>query len=511
MEQPSNVTRTQSHRRRPSLQLPPAASPRAIPLPSPRAIPTTSPRPIPITSPRAVPLPVPQRHGSFVGSYGSMTDFTSMSPRALRRRSMSGSFSGSTSLGNSFVLGPSVTDELDSWLDATTEDVLKEADVETPHVTGDTGLEKATELLLSSDANCLLVETGGGYGLFDYSDLNTVLLLVLISASQDVTDDVFDDRSRELVNYFKRGIRFGIGAVCDISQKNPCHSFPPHTPLRRLLPLFASGIHRVVITGETPQILTALALLAHLTRKPPPIFRMPLGEVDLPLHQLVSLPQTATVLDAMQVMSLNGLGAIGVTNGEPDREGELDSLVGVVTATDCAKAVVPSEGKQALEMGLSDMCKGVLSKYPGGDLGEERVPVHTITPATTVLHAASLILATSSVRVFMRTPPAASPPLSPVSSLERFSPPLSPTLEGAAVGLPTPPPTVLSSQYVISVLDILACLARSSPGKLSPFEPTLGSESWDMLPDSVSRRRRRASSSITGFATWRWAGDLPPF
>jgi CBS domain-containing protein len=303
-----------------------------------------------------------------------MTDFTSLSPRQRRRGSMSGSFSGSASLGNSFILGPAVTDEMDSWLDVTAEEVLKTAETETPRVTGDTGLEKATEILIKSEASCLLVETGGGFGLFDFSDLNTVLLLVLVSASQDVTEDVFDERSRELINYFKRGIRFGIGAVCDISQKNPSHSFPPSTPLRRLLPLFASGIHRVVISGETPQILTSTALLAHLTRKPPPIFRMPLSEVDLPLHQLVSLPQTATVLDAMQVLSLNGLSALGVTTGDPDREGELSSLVGVVTTSDCARVVVPSEGKLALEMSLADMCKGVLSEYPGGDLGEERVP-----------------------------------------------------------------------------------------------------------------------------------------
>lgn len=150
-----------------------------------------------------------------------------------------------------------------------------------------------------------------------------------------------------------------------------------------MLPLFASGIHRVVISGETPHILTASVLLAHLTRKPPPLFRMPLSEVDLPLHQLVSLPQTATVLDAMQVMSLDGLSALGVTTGDPDREGELSSLVGVVTTNDCAKVVVPSEGKLALEMGLADMCKGVLSEYPGGDLGEERVPgkLHALSPS----------------------------------------------------------------------------------------------------------------------------------
>lgn len=51
-----------------------------------------------------------------------------------------------------------------------------------------------------------------------FSDLNTVLLLVLLSASQDIEMEVFDERSRELISYFKRGIRFGIGAVCGMSE-----------------------------------------------------------------------------------------------------------------------------------------------------------------------------------------------------------------------------------------------------------------------------------------------------
>jgi hypothetical protein len=102
-----------------------------------------------------------------------MTDFTSLSPRQRRRGSMSGSFSGSASLGNSFILGPAVTDEMDSWLDVTAEEVLKTAETETPRVTGDTGLEKATEILIKSEASCLLVETGGGFGLFDVRETLT--------------------------------------------------------------------------------------------------------------------------------------------------------------------------------------------------------------------------------------------------------------------------------------------------------------------------------------------------
>lgn len=173
----------------------------------------------------------------------------------------------------------------------------------------------------------------------------------------------------ELIIWFNPSLS---NLVSDISQKNPCTPFPPDTTLRRLLPLFASGVHRVVITSDPPRVLEASALLAYLTRKPPPLFRLCFSEVDLPLHPLVSLPSSASILDAMQVMSLNGLSALGVVTGNP--EGELSSLIGVVTVADCSKLVVPSEGKQVLGMGLGDMCKNVLVDHHGRERGEERVP-----------------------------------------------------------------------------------------------------------------------------------------
>jgi len=145
--------------------------------------------------------------------------------------------------------------------------------------------------------------------------------------------------------------------------------------LGRLLPRFASGVHRVIIKTQPPRILEAATLLTHLTKLPPPLFRLCLSEIDLPLHRFVSLSMNASVLDAMQIMSLNGLSALGVVTGEPEREGEQSSLVGVVTVTDCSKLVVPSEGKQALGMGLGDMCKNVMAAQDSGrERGEERVP-----------------------------------------------------------------------------------------------------------------------------------------
>lgn len=73
-----------------------------------------------------------------------MSDFTSFSPRLWSNRE-SGSFRGSVSLSNSFVLGPPVTDGSDetAWLDVTASEVTKER---AKMVSGDTNLEQATEV-----------------------------------------------------------------------------------------------------------------------------------------------------------------------------------------------------------------------------------------------------------------------------------------------------------------------------------------------------------------------------
>ena len=171
-------------------------------------------------------------------------------------------------------------------------------------------------------------------------------------------------------------------------------------------------------------------LLEHLISLPadliPPVFHLAVTSpsVDLPLHPLISLPGTASVLDAMQVMSAQGMSALGVLSGSGNAGGRssrgssgsssgsgqmqlsqpsqsdlssspllmpkfspglevtglrLDSLasdlISVVTAQDCTVLVVPSEGKQVLGMGLEQMVKGLQIVEPAGKTrGEERMP-----------------------------------------------------------------------------------------------------------------------------------------
>jgi len=388
----------------------------------------------------------------------------------------------------------------------------------------------------------------------------------------------------------------------DLSQKNPYHSLPLSAPVRSLLPLFASGCHRIALTSnDTPRILTSALLLEHLISLSPSLIptalKSRIANSKLPLHALVSLPGSASVLDAMQVMSTEGLSALGVLSGTGrvrressgssssqsgsnygaltaspmliplgspavnmdvsplDSAGGSGELVSIVTARECASLVVPSEGKQILGMGLEQMVKALQVVEEGGtNRGEERVPgekthhpplteVNMVTQSTTLLHAGHLILATSTSRVFLRSTNdvATSPPVSPVPSLSMSasSPPVSPSIASLSLNdyptnsqnrnLPRPPPVQLSPHYVISILDILSCLAKSVSNKLAPLnQPTdglmilpNGSEAdsqrnhvWDLDPAGMGKRRRASSFADPGqegglgFGTWRWAGRV---
>ena len=226
--------------------------------------------------------------------------------------------------------------------------------------------------------------------------------------------------------------------IVDISEKDPYHAFPAETPLRTLLPLFASGLHRIAVTSidSVPQILTDASLLEYLISLPsnlvPHSFSLAVTSpsLNLPLHPFLSLSGNASVLDAMQVMSTLGLSALGVlsgpgsnasSHGHRESSGSnsssnsgsvmpstlsppnpltsspllipslspgldvtaspLDSVVSAgelmsfVTARDCTTLVVPSEGKQVLGMVLQQMIKGIqVVEHAGKTRGEEKMP-----------------------------------------------------------------------------------------------------------------------------------------
>ncbi|WWD15935.1 hypothetical protein CI109_100359 [Kwoniella shandongensis] len=472
----SSLSTQSTHHRRPSLTLSPGTLPN-------------------IGTPHSNPVPVPARHGSLSSRsprVGPATlDSLSTSPSFRRHSKGTGSFSsgsmtGSLFLNPTFLPSPvsvrrsrSITNErprpeidIDDgrWLGTLARQILAmDQYAEAKVVAGDMRVEQAAK----------------------YADLNTFVLLVL-EASTSPQDDatpsnkVTSKRLEDAVQRLRSGEGISVGAMCT------------DAPVSSFLRLFGSGVHRIAVTGfDSPCILTHATLLHHLLSLPsdrvPAAFMLQVtaGSLGLPLRPLISLPGTASVLDAMQVMSVHGRRALGVLAGQSSHSRRFrrssssgsdvpspqatspmlspvdapDELVSIVRSRECAALVIPSEGKQVLAMSLEEMVKNLQVREEGGrDRGEERMP------------------ATSSSRVFIRSPAAISPPISPSTSASSTS--ISELYLGSQTsGLPAPVQTQLSPHGVLSIVDVFACLVRLYAPKLGN-EPSISEipPAWDVEP-----------------------------
>ncbi|WVQ98756.1 hypothetical protein IAU59_005887 [Kwoniella sp. CBS 9459] len=485
---------------------------------------TLSPHQIPSVSSDPQNIPVPRRHGSISSksprSVGLSESSLSTSP-SLRRQSRGsfGSLSGSvllppplyvsTSGGNLFSRPGQLDETAESrlnlddgeWLARTVKTVIEgENDAEPSAIDGDERVEQGVKALLAGQrayivVHCRHAETR--YAFFDYADLNTFLLLVLEATSGSGGDQQRIEeggvelarRRAGVLRRLRNGDHVNVESACNISGKNPFHSVPHNTALRSALRLFAKGVHRIAVTDHTVTeqlgVLSHTTLLRYLLSLPgncvPAAFQGKLEsrELGLSLHPLISLEATATVLDAMQTMSIHGLRALGVmdcqigyrrdsTPGSDSSssysasprlmasDDESDgNLVSIVRDQDCALLVVPSVGKEALAMSLADMTRMVeQTEEAGNQRGEERVPVHTLSPSSTLLYACHVILATSSSRVFIRNSSAISPVLSANSAAAVAAP------ARGLDGLPQPPMTQLSPHSVLSIADVFKTLER---------------------------------------------------
>ncbi|ELU43283.1 TRI12 domain-containing protein [Rhizoctonia solani AG-1 IA] len=167
---------------------------------------------------------------------------------------------------------------------------------------------------------------------------------------------------------------------------------------------------------------------------------------------IVSASPDSTVLDAMILMSREGVSSIAVLDPGPD----IGILISTVTVTDIGQLVIPSESKSVLSMKLSAFVSEI--KNPHGMInGEDLYPVYSVLPTSSFGYTIEKLLAMN--RVFVADEP------------EPSSPPFG---QGNLKG-------------VVSLVDVLAVFARC-----------LGIEA---NPGLMRERRRRGSSTSVSSAS----------
>lgn len=130
----------------------------------------------------------------------------------------------------------------------------------------DTSVEQATNVLITSGSpNVVLLrenkDTHAAIGTFDYTDLNSYLLLVVGLAQPE------DRQSfKELAQKGREGKPIPLKDVKDLGKKEPLIMLPHTASLTKAAEVFGSGIHRVIVLKEgTQEVVGVLTQLRMVT------------------------------------------------------------------------------------------------------------------------------------------------------------------------------------------------------------------------------------------------------
>ena len=323
---------------------------------------------------------------------------------------------------------------------------------------------------LSEGLGCVVVahdEASGlkGYlGLFDYSDVNAFLTLAATRHTFSLNGADGDERRDKIIEAAKGG-SVPVHLVSNLSDKNPLVTLPHDATIISLLEIFSRGTHRVLIqSSDDPAIFCGMvsdrALLSWFASyaKSTPSFRDYLANAlqTLPLPSfnattsVVAAFASATILDAMKLMSEDGVSSIAVL------EDESGTLLSAVSVTDVGKIVVPSQSNQFLITPLHQFISYIKHRDGSTD-GVDKYPVYSVLPSSPLLYTIEKILATNAHRVFV------------ARESTMTSPILGPTSIGNLCG-------------IVSIVDILALFAKLAG--ISNVDPT-----------EMQRHRRQSSSS----------------
>ncbi|KAJ6588749.1 hypothetical protein B0H19DRAFT_1100956 [Mycena capillaripes] len=380
-------------------------------------------------------------------------------------------------MSQSFTIDPPhvVADEPDDaeqwvedWRKVLAKDLIDSRIVE---LDAETSVEDGCETLLSEKIHCLAVRatesTQEPYiGLFDFTDVNAFLTLAATRHTLGRDDVVGNSRVDAIVSAARAG-HVPIRLVSNLSEKNPLETLPDSASVVSLLELFARGAHRVLIRASDPNpapflgyvsdrcLLTWFAAYAPIAS----FLETPLCSLSLPSLHLFSAVVTATssssVLDAMRLMSEEGVSSVAVLD---DDSGVLLSAVSV---TDIGRIVVPSQSKQILSTPLHQFV--ALIKAPDGSTdGADRYPVYAVSPTSLLSYTIQKLVATNSHRLFITRDTSGS--TSPIIASGR--------IPGNLTG-------------VVSIVDILSLFARLAHLDVDPAR---------------MQRHRRASSASTNSA-----------
>uniref|UniRef100_A0A8H7XYD2 CBS domain-containing protein n=1 Tax=Psilocybe cubensis TaxID=181762 RepID=A0A8H7XYD2_PSICU len=394
-----------------------------------------------------------------------------MSTSKRLSQSLTGSWKDASTYFSPPTYVPSADEDIEEWL-ATWRTVFARdlIDSRIVPIDAETSVEEACELLLAEDIPCLVVRDRQSvpnvglpyHGLFDFADVNAFLTLAATRHTLLPEDLRENPRINDIVTAAKAG-RVPVHLVSNLSQKNPIEILPNNATILSLLEVFSRGAHRTLIRSsmnpdEFVGMVSDRRLLSWFdsyARETPSFQKYlsnPLQSLSLPSLNLnaaiVASKSSATILDAMKLMSEQGVSSIAIT------EEQRGILLSAVSVTDIGKS------NQVLATPLHHFIAQI-KEIDGSTDGADRYPVYSVFPSSVLSYTIEKLLATNAHRLFVtRESGLASPTLSPSS-------------QGNLTG-------------IVSIVDILSLFARVA--KIENIDPT------------QMQRHRRASSASSSIS-----------
>ncbi|KAI4193430.1 MAG: hypothetical protein LQ346_003926 [Caloplaca aetnensis] len=365
----------------------------------------------------------------------------------------------------------------------------------------DSGIEDATNVLISSGAHVLLVrhrqDERAAHATYDYRDLTQYLLF---ATGQLQPDEEHFPIFTSLAKKAQAGQVIPLRDAKSLGNKEPFMTLPSNAYLTHAIEVFGGGVHRIVIVEEGSDnvvgILSQLRLVKFLWengRNFPIIDRLypqTIKDLGIGSQQTISINGDKALKEALKLMNNEGLTSLAVVDNQ-------SNVIGNISNVD-VKLLTKSSSAPLLDNTCIHFISVILSTRGMND-GKDSFPVFHINPYSTLAHTVAKLVATKAHRMWVTdspspslassSPPQLSQPSVPhppshLSSLPQSNPPFLPLSNTPSVSASALPGANMGGRLagVVSLTDILNLFARASG--LHPTDP-----------DERRRQRRRSSSS----------------
>ncbi|MCJ1477065.1 cell separation during budding [Lambiella insularis] len=384
------------------------------------------------------------------------------------------------------------------WRDITVGELVDSGEVRFVEI--DTGIEDATNLLITSSANVLLVRLShretSAIGTFDYKDLNQYLLFATGSLQPDAEHRVFFD---ELASKAQQGRKIPVKDAKALGSKEPFVILPSTANLTEAVETFGGGVHRIVIVQEGSDKVTGILSQWNLIKflwengrsfqSIDQLYPQTIKDLGIGSQSVISINGDKPLKEALVLMDGEGVSSLAVVDNQ-------QNVVGNISTVD-VKLLTKSSSAPLLDNTYIHFISVILSTR-GMNEGQDSVPVFHVSSYSTLAHTVAKLVATKSHRMWVvdsPSPSSSGPPTPSVphavvqnpyhaSTAPQATPSFTPLASTPTVSASALPGVNMSGRLsgVVSLTDILNLFARASG--LNPSDPA-----------ETRRHRRRSSSS----------------